>query len=173
MATIATSALRTVYVSGLRNAHALEHQALGMIDRQLDRLENFPEVADRMRLHRSETEQQILRLDEVLGGLNESASGIKDAGLNLMGNMAALGHAAAEDEILKNAFANCALENFEIATYKSLIVMANETGESAGISALQESLREEQSMARWCDESIEQITQRYMTLHLDPANSSH
>jgi ferritin-like metal-binding protein YciE len=144
-----------------------------MIDRQLERLENFPEVADRMRLHRSETEQQIVRLDDVLSGLNQSASGIKDAGLSFMGSMAALGHAAAEDEILKNAFANCALESFEIASYKSLIVMAEEAGEGAGISALQESLREEQSMAQWCEESIERITRRYLTLHLDPGTPSH
>ena len=173
MATLAPSALRSVYISGLRNAHALEHQALGMIDRQLERLENFPEVADRMRLHRGETEQQIVRLDDVLSGLNESASGLKDAGLGFMGSMAALGHAAAEDEILKNAFANCALENFEIASYKSLIVMAEEAGEGVGISALQESLREERSMAQWCEESIERITRRYLTLHLDPSAESH
>ena len=173
MATLAPTALRSLYVSGLRNAHALEHQALGMIDRQLDRLESFPEVADRMRLHRGETEQQIVRLDEVLSGLGERASGMKDAGLNLMGNLAALGHAAAEDEILKNAFANCALENFEIASYKSLIVMADEVGEGAGITALQQSLREEQSMAQWCEESIERITRRYMTLHLDPSAPNH
>jgi ferritin-like metal-binding protein YciE len=87
--------------------------------------------------------------------------------------MAALGHAAAEDEILKNAFANCALENFEIASYKSLIVMAEEAGEGVGISALQESLREERSMAQWCEESIERITRRYLTLHLDPSAESH
>jgi len=173
MATLAPTALRSVYLSGLRNAHALEHQALGMIDRQLDRLDSFPEVADRLRLHRGETEQQIVRLDEVLGGLGERASGIKDAGLNMMGNLAALGHAAAEDEILKNAFANCALENFEIASYKSLIVMADVAGEGAGIAALQQSLREEQSMAQWCEESIERITQRYLTLHVDSNASSH
>ena len=173
MATLGRTALRSVYITGLRNAHALEHQALGVIDRQLDRLENFPEVAERLRLHRRETEQQIVRLDEVLDGLKEKPSAVKDMGLNMMGNMAALGHAMAEDEILKNAFANCALENFEIASYKSLLIMADESGEPAGMTALQQSLGEEQAMAQWCDESIELITRRYLELHLDPSASSH
>jgi hypothetical protein len=75
MATLAPTALRSVYITGLRNAHALENQALGMIDRQLDRLENFPEVADRLRLHRRETEQQIVRLDDIMSEFDTSASG--------------------------------------------------------------------------------------------------
>jgi ferritin-like metal-binding protein YciE len=173
MATLSPTIFRSVYVTGLRNAHALEHQALGVIDRQLDRLENFPEVSDRLRLHRGETEQQILRLDELLSNLNERSSAVKDTGLNLMGNLAALGHAVADDEILKNAFANCAFENFEIASYKSLLIMAEESGEPFGITALQQSLREEQRMGQWCDESIEWITKRYMTLRLDPSASNH
>jgi ferritin-like metal-binding protein YciE len=98
---------------------------------------------------------------------------VKDAALNFMGNMGAIGHAMAEDEILKNAFANCALENFEIASYKSLIVMAEESGSGGGISALRETLREEQAMAQWCEDSIEQITRKYLVLHQDRDFSSH
>lgn len=173
MATLAPDAVRSVYVTGLRNAHALEHQALGAIDRQVDRLENFPEVADRLRLHRGETEQQLARLESVLAEFGETPSTFKDATMGIMGNMAAITHAMAEDEILKNAYANCAIENFEIASYKSLIVMAEATGFGGGISALQESLREEQAMARWCEESIESITRKYLMLHGDAERSSH
>ena len=173
MADLAPDAVRSVYITGLRNAHALEHQALNAIDRQLDRLENYPEVADRLALHRRETENQIIRLEDVLGGFGETPSGLKDAALAIMGNMAAITHAMAEDEVLKNAFANCAIENFEIASYKSLIIMAEASGSRDGITALQETLREEQAMARWCEESIEKITHRYLTLHGDMDRSSH
>ncbi len=44
--------------------------------------------------------------------------------MGLMGNMAALAHAPAQDEILKNTFANHAFENYEIAVYDSLIAIA-------------------------------------------------
>ena len=173
MATTMESPVRTVYLTGLRNAHALEKEAINIIDRQLDRIEHYPEVADRLRTHRAETEQQILRLEEVLGDKNESSSGLKDAALSVMGNMAALSHSAADDEILKNAFANCALENFEIASYTSLITMAEAGGYQSDISALQASLREEQEMARWCQDSIAQITMKYLSLRRDPGSSNH
>ncbi|HVI27100.1 DUF892 family protein [Hansschlegelia sp.] len=86
-------------------------KALSLIDRQLDRLKNYEEVAEQLRRHRGETEQQIGRLEQILGSLDESHSALKDAALG--GNLAALGHAIASDEILKNTFANFAFENFE------------------------------------------------------------
>ena len=82
--------VRHVFVTGLRNAHAVEHQALALMDRQIEHLQNYPEVEARLREHRIETEGQIERLDEILGDLGESHSAIKDAGLSLSGNLAAL-----------------------------------------------------------------------------------
>lgn len=43
---------REVFVSGLKNAHAVEHQALALMDRQIDRAKNFTEVADMLKVHR-------------------------------------------------------------------------------------------------------------------------
>jgi ferritin-like metal-binding protein YciE len=173
MATNIHSHVRPIYITGLRNAHSLEKEAINIIDRQLDRIENFPEVSDRLRLHRDETEGQILRLEQLLGDMNESPSGLKDAALSIMGNVAALSHTVADDEILKNAFANCALENFEIASYTSLIAMAHACGSQGDITALEASLREERAMAQWCEESIEKITLQYLALHRSPASSNH
>jgi ferritin-like metal-binding protein YciE len=42
---------REVYISGLRNQHAVENQAVELLERQIGRLENYPEMADRMRQH--------------------------------------------------------------------------------------------------------------------------
>ena len=71
-------------------------------------------------------------------------------------------HGAADDEILKNTFANNAFENYEIATYKSLIAMAGTGGFSQHLPALQQSLREEQEMARWIDENVETVTRQFV-----------
>jgi hypothetical protein len=73
--------IRSVFVTRLRNAHAVEHQALALMDRQSEHLANYPEVEARLRSHRVETEQQIVRLDEILDGLGESHSAVKDAAL--------------------------------------------------------------------------------------------
>lgn len=163
---------REVFVSGLKNAHAVEHQALALMDRQIDRAKNFTEVADMLKAHRVETEQQIERLEGLLDGFGESPSGLKDAALSLSGNMAALGHMFADDEILKNAFANFAFENFEVASYRGLILLARHGGYSAAYDPLSTSLDEEMRMAAWVDQSLPLITEKFLTLKRSDAEHS-
>jgi len=47
---------RSIFIVGLRDAYAVEHQALALIDRQLGRVVNYPELIDRLHAHRAETE---------------------------------------------------------------------------------------------------------------------
>ena len=168
MASINSSAsgdrLRKLFVVGLRNAHAVENQALSIMTPQVSRIENYPEVADRLRSHIDETHAQITRLEEILSGLDKSHSSLKDAALGLAGGMAAMSHSLAGDEILKNSFANYAFEHFEIASYKSLITLAEDGGYSAALPLLQATLTEEQRMAEWIDQSLPMITRRYAEL---------
>ena len=168
-----SSETRSLFITGLRNAHALENQALSLMNRQIERIEQYPEVAARMRAHVEETNGQISRLEQILSSLGESHSSIKDMGASFMGNMAALGHTVAGDEILKNSFANYAFENYETAAYKSLITMAEAGGYRESIPLLQQSLREEQSMAQWLDEHLSEVTTRYMQLYASGAQASH
>lgn len=164
MTVYSASNTRSVFVTGLQNAHAVENQALALIDRQLDRLIRYPEVADRLRLHRRETEQQIARLEEILADCGESPSTLKDMALNFMGNMAALGNVMAADEILRNSFVNFAFENFEIASYTSLIALAEVGAFSSAVPLLDATLREERAMAAWIEESLPDLTRKYVGL---------
>jgi ferritin-like metal-binding protein YciE len=164
MATLATSSLRSVFVTGLQNAHAVEQQALALIDRQLDRLVNYPEVADRLRSHRVETETQITRLDDILATLNARSSSFKDMALNFMGNMAALGNVMAGDEILKDQMVNYAFENFEVASYRSLIALSEAGDYAASTALLRDTLREEEAMAAWVLDSLPELTLKYVGL---------
>jgi ferritin-like metal-binding protein YciE len=159
---ISSETVRDFFVVGLRNAHAVENEALTLIDRQLGRIENYPDVAQRLREHRGETEEQQRRLETILESLGESHSALKDTALSLMGNMAAMGNAMAGDEIIKNTFANFAFENFEIASYRSLIAAAEQGGFTQAVAPLQASLREEQQMASWIEQNIPAITQRHI-----------
>lgn len=156
--------VQDIFVDGLRNAHAMEKQALSIMQPQLNRLEHYPEVSSLLERHIRETDVQIQRLDEVLDGIDASASGLKDLGLSLSGSMAAVGHTLASDEILKNTFANHAFENFEIAVYMSLITTANLCGSGASARLLQQSLDEERRMAAALYESIDVVTRRYVAL---------
>ena len=164
MASLATASARTLFVTGLQNAHAVENQALALMDRQLDRLTRYPEICERLRAHRGETEVQIRRLDEILSSLNERSSGWKDMALNFMGNFAALGNAMARDEVLKDQLVNYAFENFEIASYRSLIALSEAADFAEATPLLRETLREEETMAAWVLDSIPELTLKYVGL---------
>ncbi len=162
MAMTGTDTTRSLFVTGLKNAHALEQQAEQIIERKLNRIENYPEVAERLRMHLAETHAQQDRLEDILGALGESHSTIKDLAAGFMGNMAALAHTPAPDEILKNTFANMAFENYEIAAYKSLIAMAEMGNEMPAVDLLKQSLHEEEEMAHWIDEHVRSLTMSYV-----------
>jgi len=153
-----------LFITGLKNAHAMEGQALSIMRPQLARIKSYPDVAERLQQHITETEGQQRRLEEVLDSLGESRSGLKDAALSLGGTMAALGHTPAGDEILKNAFADYAFENYEIAAYTSLITLAGQAGEAAAVAPLRQNLDEEQAMADWLRAHLEPLTSQFVAL---------
>jgi ferritin-like metal-binding protein YciE len=153
------------YISGIKNAHALEKQAIQLMERQVERIENYPEVEQLLRQHIRETEQQIQRIEEVLHSFGEDRSLLKDLATQISGNLAAIGHAIMPDEILKNHFANHAFENFEIASYESLITMAEATNHGQHVSAYRASLGEEEKMARTLREMTPELTLKYMRLY--------
>lgn len=154
--------IRNIFITGLENAHALEKQAIQLMERQVERFENYPEMSDLLRRHIVETEGQIRRLDEALHSFGADRSILKDMATQFMANLAAAGHMPMADEVLKNTFANHAFENFEIASYKSLIAMADATGHSRFVPALEETLREEEKTAQAIRDQIELITRRYL-----------
>jgi ferritin-like metal-binding protein YciE len=155
---------RDIYATGLKNAHALEQQAMQLMQRQVERYDRYPEMTQRLQQHIRETEQQIARLEELMHGLGTDRSAIKDWVTSIMGNLAAIGHAVMPDEILKNSFSNLAFENFEVASYTSLIAMAEATGNTGHVAALRQSLNEEQRMASWILENTAAITLKYLQL---------
>ncbi|QKK26807.1 ferritin-like domain-containing protein [Rhizobium hidalgonense] len=156
--------IRDVFVTGLRNAHAMENQALSIMKPQLKRIENYPEVAEKLDQHIRETDAQIVRLEDILDGLNEDKSTLKDLALSFTGSMAALGHTVADDEILKNSFANFAFENFEAAAYKSLLRVAEAGGYVAAMTGLQANLAEELAMAEWLNDNVVALTSKFLAL---------
>lgn len=153
---------KSIYVQGLRNQHAVENQAIELLERQIGRLENYPAMVDRMRQHLQESREQARRLEDLLSQLGTSESSMKDTMMSFMGNMMAIGHTAAPDEVIKNTMANYAFEHYEIAAYKSLLTLADITAHSAGTGALKQSLSEEEAMAHWIDQHIDETTRKYV-----------
>ena len=106
--------IHEIYHTGLRNQHALEMTAIELTERQVERLEHYPEMAARLRQHHVESQEQARRLEEILERHGTSSSSVKNAVTSVMGNVAAALHVPPSDEILKNTFANYAFEHQEI-----------------------------------------------------------
>lgn len=162
---------RDLLITGLKNAYAMETQALDMMRTQHDRLDDYPELKSRIGQHVTETEQQMHRLEGCLAQFNETPSSLKDMALRLSGNLQAMFHAAAEDEVIKNVFASNAFENYEIATYKGLAAMAETAGAHDIADVARQNLREEEDMARFISDHVESTVREFMTRHAVGAES--
>jgi len=130
-----------VYIAGLRNQHAVENQAIELLERQVSRLENYTEK---------------------MGQHYTSHSAFKDTVMSIIGNLAALGHSTASDEVVKNSLANFAFEHYEIASYSSLLTLAEIAGDTQAHTALNTSLREEKAMAQWLADHLDSTVRRFV-----------
>jgi ferritin-like metal-binding protein YciE len=159
-----TEDARQEMITGLRNAHGLEQQAIEMLERNAERLEHYPQLQARVAQHLEESRQQQAWDAQALEDLGESPSTLKDTAMGLVQNVQMMAHAAASDEVLKNSFAGYAFEHFEIATYRALIEMARAAGEERVVQVSEQILRQEEEMARWLGEHLPEIVHQYLTL---------
>ena len=159
-----SNGIQELYMQGLRNAHALEVQAVQIMSRQVERLENYPDVKAGLQRHIQESESQKRRIEQIMDAHGTSASTLKEAVTGLVGNAAAIGHAFTTDEVVKNSFANYAYEHLEQAAYMSLIAMAEAAGDQQHIPLLKQNLEEEVAFGKVCGDLVVPTTQRYMQL---------
>src|SRR5829696_2167539 len=135
---------RSIYTTALRNTHAMEQQGLRQMERQGDRLENYPDYAALLRRHAETTREQLARLEEALKDAGQSPSTFKETVTAIAGTVGATVHAMAQDETLKNLYAGYAYQYEQIGAYRSLLVIAEAAGETEHVSAFQQSVQEEE-----------------------------
>jgi ferritin-like metal-binding protein YciE len=153
---------RDYLIDGLRDAHAMESQAISMTTTQADRLKHYPDIERRVREHIRETEGQRDRLERCLDKLGSSASTLKDATMKLAANAQMAFHAMTEDEVVKNCLASYAFEHFEIISYKALIETAKIADQPDIAAACQQNLAEEEAMAAWIGEHLPDAVRKYL-----------
>jgi ferritin-like metal-binding protein YciE len=153
---------RDALVLGLRNAHVMEVQARELLERQSGQLDDYPDVEAKISSHLRKTNEQLQRLEKCLEFCGESTSNLKDAATSIVTNSQAMGHAMADDDILKNTFTDNAFENYQIAAYKSLLTLCRAANVESARPLLDASLKEEEAMAEWVDSHIEEITMDYL-----------
>jgi ferritin-like metal-binding protein YciE len=146
----------------LRDAHAMEGQAESFLQTQIDRLENYPEAIPRLRSHLQETKQHKAKVEQCLKRLGEDTSMVKDSAMKVTAGLQGIIHSMAGDEVLKNALASAAFEQFEAASYKMLVAAAEAVQEPEIARTCQSILDEEIAMAGWAWENLQPMTAKYL-----------
>ncbi len=149
-------------IDWLRDAYAMESQAVEMLERQAERIKNYPEVLAKVQEHIEVSNRQADRLKQCLQQLGTDTSAIKTGISMLIGNAQSLSGVVASDEIVKAAVFNYSFEHFEIANYRALIAAAEQVGEAEIARTLQQSLNEELEMAGWLEQRLPQMTKTYL-----------
>ena len=155
---------RENFIHWLRDAHAMEVGTLDDIEQLSKRIENYPQLKARIDQHIQETRGQEQRLKQLLEGMGEGTSALKETVTRIAGNVQAMVGTLFSDEVLKNAIASYAFEHFEIANYRALITTAEQIGDTRAVQVLQQNLREEEAMAQWLAENLPEITRQYLRL---------
>ncbi|WP_026616609.1 ferritin-like domain-containing protein [Ensifer aridi] len=146
----------------LRDAHAMEEQAITMLTSQSRRLENYPELKARIDRHLQETRDQAAMLERCLERLNGGASTIKD----ITGKIVAFGQGLSglfvDDEVVKGSLASYTFEHMEIASYKILIAAADYAGDQETKRVCETILQQEVAMAEWLEQHAGEITRKFL-----------
>lgn len=154
---------KDVLIDWLRDAHAMESQAVEMLERQVGRIQNYPDLLTKAKEHIEVSKPQANRLKQCLNQLGSDTSSIKTGIGMLMGNTQSLSGLLSSDEIVKASVFNYAFEHFEIANYRALIAAATAAGEPDIARTLQQSLDEEVEMAGWLEQRLPQVTTTFLS----------
>ena len=157
-----TNATMTTYLTGLRNQHAVETQAIGTIQNELPRMKSYPDLHAQMQADKERSTEQAARLDRLLAKYGTSASLAKEATTGAVATVAGFMHAFASDEVLKNVLAAVGYKAYEIGSYKVLIALAGAAGATDDVAVLEQSMKEEQEMGDWLGSHLPSFVQAYV-----------
>lgn len=149
-------------VHWLRDAYAMEQQAVTMFEKTADRNEDYPEISTRYASHADESRHQAEQLKQCLKKLGEDTSALKTGFGKAVGAAQAFSGLFVSDEIVKGSVAGYAFEFFEIGNYKVLIAAAEAAGEPEIADTCRKILKEEEEMAQWMANHLPQVTNEFL-----------
>lgn len=156
----------------LRNAHAMEEQALTMLKGQEGRLENYPDLRQRISQHIRETERHAELVRGCLERRNTDTSSLKDAGAKLVALGQSLSGIFVSDEVMKGSLAGYTFEHMEVASYKMLAEAARYVGDAETEKVCETILAEEQAMADWLAEHAEEVTRTFLQREMSESDTA-
>ena len=114
------NAATEAYMTGLRNQHAVETQAIGTIQNELPRMKAYPELHSRMQADKERSTTQAARLDDLLAKHGTKKSLAKEVVTGAVATVAGFAHAGSGDDVLKNVLEQSMKEEQEMGDWLGL-----------------------------------------------------
>ena len=138
----------------LKDAYAMENAIIPVLERQVESSADHPDIQRGIQQHLEATKRHKDSVGACLEELGESPSALKagmaGAGGKLQGMMADM----PADGLVKGALQDYSTEHMEIASYKALIVAADDAGLTTVAQACRTILADEEQMASWLDQQL-------------------
>ena len=146
----------------LRDAHAMEVQAEQMLTAQLKRIENYPDLSERIDQHLAETRLQREKLEACMKRRNVDTSTLKDTAGRFTAMLQGMSHMLADDEVVKGLLASYTFEHMEVASYRILVAAAEEDQDLETANVCEQICEEEEAMASWLEQNMTRLTQEFL-----------
>ena len=156
------NAATEAYMTGLRNQHAVETQAIGTIQNELPRMKAYPDLHAQMQADKDRSTTQAARLDDLLARHGTRKSLAKEVVTGAVATVAGFAHAGSGDDVLKNVLAAVGFKAYEIASYKVLLALADAAGAGEDKVVLEQSMKEEQEMGDWLGLHLPNLVHAYL-----------
>lgn len=151
---------KDLVIAWLNDAHGMENALIQVLEHQIKDAKDYPQVQGKLEQHLEQTRRHAELVKGCVERLGSSTSAVKTGMASLFGQMQALSTGPAKDELVKNALADYAAENFEVASYTALISGAQKLGDQETVRVCQQILQEDQEMANWLQQNLPTLVQQ-------------
>ena len=153
---------KDLLIAWLNDAHGMENALIQVMENHVKDAKDHPQIQAKIQQHLEQTRRHAQMVKDCVEGLGAHTSAVKTGMATLSGQVQAVSTGAARDELVKNALADFASENFEIACYSALITAAQELGDQNIAQVCQRILQDEQEMANWLQQNLPTLVQQCM-----------
>jgi len=151
---------KDLVIAWLNDAHGMENALVQILEHQIKDAKDYPQVQAKLQQHLEQTRRHAELVKGCVENLGGKTSTMKTGMATLFGQMQALSTGAAKDEMVKNALADYAAENFEVASYTALVRAAQELGDLQTARVCQQILQEDEEMALWLRQNLPTLVQQ-------------
>src|SRR5687767_7450430 len=148
-------------IAWLDDAHAMESGLIPILQKRAAHFgDRMASAARRIQQHIVDTQQHVQRLQECLQALDATPSGVKSTLSSPIGSVEGATTALFRDQLVKDALADYASEQFEVGCYTALVSAATQLGYPEVARLCRLNLDEDSRMAAWLLQQLPAVVSR-------------